>query len=161
MPCHVTKSFPWRLQQEMIGLCAVLGSSDPAAAAAVGGPDPVKYFGRAFEHYSKVPGRSARMLATRAMTWAAGYHIATGRHLAANQCLMRAHYDEENARAALLLEEASYCLLRAAPPARRKYAFGLVLAGLRYQSARVRRLAAHCYLQVGDGLQFEWLRTGY
>jgi hypothetical protein len=128
----------------MIGLCAILGPD--------GASDPVKYFGRAFDHYGRAPGRGARMLATRAMLACAMYQTAAGRwaggpvfggrslrgrrladaatvrwapswpavrftaslcappprHAAAVGSLMRAHYDEENARAALLLEQAAY-----------------------------------------------------
>lgn len=61
---------------------------------------------------------------------------------------MRAHFDEETARAALLLEAAAYELMRCAPPCARKAAFHLVLAGLRYHAAKQKRLAVHCYLQV-------------
>jgi hypothetical protein len=71
---------------------------------------------------------------------------------------MRAHFDEETARAALLLEAAAYCLLRCRPASVRKAAFHLVLAGLRYHSAKQRRLSIHCYKQVrhvlADGLIF-------
>lgn len=70
------------------------------------------------------------------------------RHLAANSSLMRAHFEEETARAALLLEAAAYELMRCAPPCARKAAFHLVLAGLRYHSARQKRLAVHCYMQA-------------
>jgi hypothetical protein len=70
------------------------------------------------------------------------------RHLTANNSLMRAHFDEETARAALLLEAAAYELMRCSPPCARKAAFHLVLAGLRYHAAKQKRLAVHCYLQV-------------
>ncbi|WIA33724.1 hypothetical protein OEZ86_006842 [Tetradesmus obliquus] len=126
--------------EEMIGLCSIL-TSDPSA-------DPLKYFNRAYEHYSKVRGRQGRMLATRAMLYAAAYQAATGRHHAASMSLMRAHFDEEAARAALLLEAAAYCLLRCRPASVRKAAFHLVLAGLRYHSAKQKRLSIHCYKQV-------------
>lgn len=55
----------------MIGICSVV-TSNPNA-------DPIKYFNRAFEHYSKVRGRQARMLATRVMLITAAYQAATGR----------------------------------------------------------------------------------
>jgi hypothetical protein len=61
---------------------------------------------------------------------------------------MRAHFDEESARAALLLEAAAYCLLRCRPASVRKAAFNLVLAGLRYHSAKQKLLSIHCYKQV-------------
>ncbi|KAI8476140.1 MAG: ER-golgi trafficking TRAPP I complex 85 kDa subunit-domain-containing protein [Monoraphidium minutum] len=122
--------------EEMIGLCAILGTSEAA--------DPSKYLARAFEHYGRAPGRGGRMLATRAMAAAAAYQTATGRHASAVQSLMRAHFEEENARAALLLEQAAYAQARP----RARFGFQLVLAGLRYHSARQKRLAAHCYRQV-------------
>jgi len=57
--------------QEMIGICAIL-----AADTSV---DPVKYFNRAFEHYSKAPGQYSRMLATRVMMDAAASLAASSR----------------------------------------------------------------------------------
>eukprot|EP00878_Enallax_costatus_P009894 GHUV01010331.1.p1 GENE.GHUV01010331.1~~GHUV01010331.1.p1 ORF type:complete len:454 (+),score=106.14 GHUV01010331.1:1028-2389(+) len=58
--------------EEMIGICSIL-LGDPNA-------DPIKYFNRAFEHYSKVRGWQARMLATRVMLITAAYQAATGRY---------------------------------------------------------------------------------
>lgn len=55
----------------MIGLIAIL--------SADGQSDPVKYLTRAFDHYSRVPGRFGRMLATRAMLACAMYQSAAGR----------------------------------------------------------------------------------
>jgi hypothetical protein len=65
--------------------------------------------------------------------------------------LMAAHFEEEPSRAALLLEGAAWCQLRGVPPQARRAAFQLVLAGLRYNNAKQRRLAIHCYLQVWVG----------
>jgi hypothetical protein len=55
----------------MIGVCSIL-TQDPSV-------DPIKYFNRAFEHYSKLRGRQGRMLATRVMMTAAAYQAALGR----------------------------------------------------------------------------------
>lgn len=52
---------------------------------------------------------------------------------------------EENVRAALLLEQSALCLLYASPPSRRRFAFQMVLAGLRYHAAGQKRLATHAY----------------
>lgn len=52
---------------------------------------------------------------------------------------------EEGLRAALLLEQAALCLLRVAPPALRKFAFHMVLAGLRYSSCGQSALGARAY----------------
>lgn len=43
--------------------------------------------------------------------------------------LLRAHFDEEDCRAGVLLEQAAQALLHVRPPALRKYAFNMVLAG--------------------------------
>jgi hypothetical protein len=42
--------------------------------------DPLKYFSRAYESYTKCPGKVNRMLATRAMMLAAAYLTNAGRH---------------------------------------------------------------------------------
>ena len=52
---------------------------------------------------------------------------------------------EEDARAAVLLEQAAICLLHQQPPSRRRFAFHLVLAGLRYNSCNLRNLGRHAY----------------
>jgi hypothetical protein len=64
----------------MIGICSIL-----AADASV---DPVKYFNRAFEHYSKARGQSNRMFATRVMMDAAAFQAATGRYAAGRGATM-------------------------------------------------------------------------
>ncbi len=52
---------------------------------------------------------------------------------------------EENLRAALLLEQAALCLLRVSPPSVRKYAFHMVLAGLRYNACDQKALGMRAY----------------
>lgn len=52
---------------------------------------------------------------------------------------------EDNLRAALLLEQAAFCLLAIQPPHARKFAFHMVLSGLRYSSCRQTPLAVRAY----------------
>lgn len=52
---------------------------------------------------------------------------------------------EENLRAGLLLEQAAHCLLSLSPPHTRKFAFHLVLAGLRYDMCAQKGLAQRAY----------------
>ena len=52
---------------------------------------------------------------------------------------------EENGRAALLLEQSAYALLYLPLPSQRKFAFQMVLAGLRYHSCGQKRLATQAY----------------
>jgi trafficking protein particle complex subunit 8 len=52
---------------------------------------------------------------------------------------------EENLRAGLLLEQAAHCLLSQSPPHVRKFAFHLVLAGLRYDMCAQKGLAQRAY----------------
>ena len=52
---------------------------------------------------------------------------------------------EENLCAAVLLEQAALCLLRLRHPSVRKYAFLLLLSGLRYNASSQRGLGARVY----------------
>lgn len=52
---------------------------------------------------------------------------------------------EDNLRAGLLLEQAAHCLLCLTPPHTRKFAFHLVLAGLRYDMCGQKGLAQRAY----------------
>jgi trafficking protein particle complex subunit 8 len=54
-------------------------------------------------------------------------------------------FQEENLRAALLLEQAALCLLRITPPHVRKFAFHMVLAGLRYNACNQQQLGIRAY----------------
>ncbi len=60
-------------------------------------------------------------------------------------CIAWGVRQEEGLRAALMLEQAALCLLRASPPALRKFAFHMVLAGLRYASSGQAALGARAY----------------
>ena len=67
--------------------------------------------------------------------------------LAANHSIDAAppRHQEENLRAALVLEQAAHCLLRTAPPHVRKYAFHMVLSGLRYNACGQQQLGIRAY----------------
>ncbi|KAG2489318.1 hypothetical protein HYH03_012150 [Edaphochlamys debaryana] len=163
--------------EEMIGLCSVLGEPADPIAAVLLASDPMKYFMRAYENYSKPPAaavaaaaaaqqqpnggplppmsaatlaasRVGRMLATRVIMLCAAVQSAAGRHRAASEALMRAQSEEENARAGLLLEQSAYAMLYARPPLVRKFAFQMVLAGIRYICCGQKRIAIHAYRQV-------------
>ncbi|KXZ49490.1 hypothetical protein GPECTOR_21g716 [Gonium pectorale] len=89
-----------------------------------------------------------RMLATRVVLLGAAVQSAAGRHRATSDALMRAQSEEENARAGLLLEQSAYAMLFARPPLVRKFAFQMVLAGIRYICCGQKRIAIHAYRQV-------------
>jgi hypothetical protein len=55
----------------MIGICSII-APEPGA-------DPLKYLGRAIEHYPRSSGRIGRMLATRVAMVAAAFQAASGR----------------------------------------------------------------------------------
>ena len=57
--------------------------------------DIAKYFGRAYDNYSKIPGKHHRMLATRSMLWCAVLQRATGQFFGASQSLLKAHFEVE------------------------------------------------------------------
>ena len=71
------------------------------------------------------------------------WHVPLLLHLDVTGC--HATPQEESARAAVLLEQSAYCLLFTSPPSVRKFAFHMVLAALRYNSAGFKRLGLHAY----------------
>ena len=56
--------------------------------------------------------------------------------------------EDSDLRSALLLEQASYCFLKASPQMLRKYAFHIVLAGHRFSKAGQRKHSLRCYKQA-------------
>ena len=54
--------------------------------------------------------------------------------------------ESDNVRSGLLLEQAAMQLLQIHPPALRKYAFTIVLAGLKYLNHSQRTLGIRCYM---------------
>lgn len=57
--------------------------------------------------------------------------------------------EDSDLRSALLLEQASYCFLKATRPRMmRKYAFHIVLAGHRFSKAGQRKHSLRCYKQA-------------
>jgi len=126
--------------QEMLALCIVmLGESSTREAEDC--------LLQAYQAYSQ-SGPGYGRFATRSMLHLAELHKGFGRYREAKSALMRAHYEESHVRAALLLEQTAACLLRCDPPLERKFAFHLVLAGLRYHQCDQRLLAERAYRQV-------------
>eukprot|EP00873_Tetraselmis_striata_P038913 jgi/Tetstr1/459177/TSEL_004623.t1 len=125
--------------QEMLALCLVLGdgSSREAEDCLV----------QAFQAYSQA-GPEYTRYATRALLLLSEIHKSRGRFREAKSVLMKAHFEEVHTRAALLLEQTASCLLQATPPLERKFAFHMILAGLRFHQSDQRLLAERCYRQV-------------
>ena len=65
--------------------------------------------------------------------------------IATSRLLCCGPVQEENLRAALVLEQAAQCLLHTSPPHVRKYAFHMVLSGLRYNSCGQQQLGMRAY----------------
>lgn len=122
------------------------------AAAALSGSagDAVAHFKEALYRYHQLHQREPRArdgtrCATRTAMLLAAYMREVGLPADANWVCMKAHYAEDNLRAGLLLEQASHCLLALAPPNTRKFAFQMVLAGLRYNMCGQKELALRAY----------------
>lgn len=117
--------------------------------------DAVAYFKESYYRYSQVASQLSEpnsklviRYATRSAIIGAGFLSSISRYTDASWILMKSHFQEEDLRAALLLEEAANLLLLATPPRLRKYAFHLVLAGLRYSKAGALTLASYSYRDV-------------
>ena len=139
--------------QEAMAVATVLYDGPPSEVVAT--------FKEAFYRYDQVAqqGQSrATWYATRAAILMASYLSALGRFSDASWIVMKAHFAEEDLRAALLMERAALLLLRASPPRVRKFAFHLVLAGLRYSKGGAWVLAARSYslaIEVYKGRRWE------
>ena len=75
----------------------------------------------------------------------AGTCCRAGLSVPAPHCAPHTPCQEDDLRAGLLLEQAAHCLLALQPPHVRKFAFHLVLAGLRYDMCGQRSLAHRAY----------------
>ncbi|KAL4458148.1 hypothetical protein ABPG75_013013 [Micractinium tetrahymenae] len=131
--------------QEALGAATVLSGAPPSEASAG--------YKEAVYRYSQLSQANPRnregvRYATRAVLLFSDYLRAQRLHGEANQAYMKGHFQEDSLRAGLLLEQAAHCLLALAPPHTRKFAFHLVLAGLRYDMAEQKGLAQRCYRQV-------------
>ncbi|EFN58685.1 hypothetical protein CHLNCDRAFT_140292 [Chlorella variabilis] len=131
--------------QEALGAAAVLAGAPPSDAMAS--------YKEALHRYAQLSqanprNREGARYATRSVLLLAAYLQALGQYGEATAALMKAHFQEENLRAGLLLEQAAYCLLSHQPPHTRKFAFHLVLAGLRFDMCEQKQLSTRAYTQV-------------
>eukprot|EP00887_Chlorella_sp_A99_P001561 scaffold8.g1561.t1 len=131
--------------QEALGAAAVLAGAPPADAAA--------HWKEALYRYQQLAARDPRAryatrYATRVAVVLAGFMRGGALATDANWVYMKAHYAEGDLRAGLLLEQAALCLLAPAAPHVRKFAFQMVLAGLRYNMCGQKGLALRAYKQV-------------
>lgn len=136
--------------QEAIGVAMALSGAPAVEAAA-----PIK---DAFFRYSQLSvagsgtaptaslrAREALRSATRAALFAMHVLRLGGAANEASYVAMKSHFQEDNVRAGLLLEQAAHYLLACHPPQTRKFAFHLVLAALRYKLCDQAILARYTY----------------
>eukprot|EP00191_Tetraselmis_sp_GSL018_P010607 CAMPEP_0177617484 /NCGR_PEP_ID=MMETSP0419_2-20121207/24909_1 /TAXON_ID=582737 /ORGANISM="Tetraselmis sp., Strain GSL018" /LENGTH=1191 /DNA_ID=CAMNT_0019116003 /DNA_START=216 /DNA_END=3787 /DNA_ORIENTATION=+ len=126
--------------QEMLALCNFM-------LGEIGGREVEDCLMQAYQAYGQCGPQFSRF-ATRAMLHLSDVHQWAGRYREAKSALMKAHFEESHTRAALLLEQSAVCLLKCEPPLERKFAFHLVLAGLRFHQCDQRLLAERAYRQV-------------
>eukprot|EP00890_Picochlorum_soloecismus_P000085 jgi/Picsp_1/1077/NSC_04560-R1_trafficking protein particle complex subunit 8-like len=133
--------------QECLGAAHVLSSYSNAEALG--------YFREAFYKYSHLADIKegwkkslSVMYSTRAALTIARLLSSLGKFKEASLIVMKAHFQEDNLRAAFLLEYAAVLLKSNDPPKFRKHGFYLVLAALRYGQARKYKLAAHSHQYV-------------
>ncbi|KAL3147776.1 hypothetical protein ABBQ32_002510 [Trebouxia sp. C0010 RCD-2024] len=114
--------------------------------------DVTTLFREAFFRYNSVnplQPKACVRFATRSMMLLADYCRQHGLHAEAHSALTRAQAQEsDSVRAGLLGEQAALALLQTSPPSLRKFAFTMVLAGLKYLSFHQRPLTIRCYLQA-------------
>eukprot|EP00210_Caulerpa_lentillifera_P002401 g2302.t1 len=127
--------------QFMLALCysMIVGFSDPALC-----------FSKAYDYYLRVPGKTCRMLATRAAMLHSAHYLSIGEVESAAQVLLKGYDSEEILRGALLLEQSAILFLRTQPPCLRKFAFKMALAGVWYYNSMFRKLSLRCYSLILD-----------
>eukprot|EP00730_Choanoeca_flexa_P000621 TRINITY_DN10272_c0_g2_i2.p1 TRINITY_DN10272_c0_g2~~TRINITY_DN10272_c0_g2_i2.p1 ORF type:complete len:824 (+),score=169.13 TRINITY_DN10272_c0_g2_i2:1-2472(+) len=93
---------------------------------------------------------SASIYAVRATVFATEMLAAKGRYKEAGDAFQRMADQESDLRTAILCEQTAECYLRQQPPAKRKAAFQLILAGYNYNRAHVpqRHHGLRCYLKA-------------
>jgi tetratricopeptide (TPR) repeat protein len=133
--------------QECLGAAHILSNYSNA--------DALGYFREAFYKYShladiKVEWKKSLsvMYSTRAALTIARLLISLGKFKEASSIVMKSHFQEDNLRAAVLLEYAAFLLKSNDPPKIRKHGFYVVLAALRYGQAGKYKLAAHSHQYV-------------
>lgn len=131
--------------QEAMAIATVLCDGSPT--------DVVSSFREAYFRYDQIaaapPGdRIGARYTMRTTMLLTMYLAGLRRYTDASYFATKAHLQEDNLRAALLLENAAHLLLRLKPPQTRKCAFHLVLAGLRYSQGGALGLASRAYSQA-------------
>lgn len=155
--------FEYAWSQETLAVATILSSGTISEAIA--------NFREAYHRYDQVaqqqlkaPGagngsvKYSSLYATRAAVMLADFLIALSRFNDASTILMKSHFQENDIRAALLLDRAAHLLLQGTKAQVRKFAFHMVLAGLRYNKAGAQELAARAYslaLEVYDKREWE------
>lgn len=117
--------------------------------------DAISYFKNAFYKYIGIcetqEGNNKKiviMFTTRVTLSMGRYLAALQRYSDAGWIVMKAHFQEENLRAALLLEYVAGLFKKAKQPKLRKFGFHMVLAALRFGQAGEVRLAELAHNQV-------------
>lgn len=155
--------FEYAWSQETLAVATILSGGTIS--------DAIANFREAYYRYDQVAQRQLKspeidkglvryssLYATRAAVSLANLLAVLSRFNDAGTILMKAHFQENDIRAALLLDRAAHLLLQGAKAQLRKFAFHMVLAGLRYNKAGAQELAARAYslaLEVYDKRQWE------
>ncbi|DBA74127.1 hypothetical protein WJX77_012500 [Trebouxia sp. C0004] len=136
--------------KHLAGVQEMLALSSFMTGGAMG--DVTALFREAFYRYNSVnplQPKACVRLATRSMLLLAEYSKQHGLYAEAHAALMKAQSQEsDSVRAGLLMEQAALFLLQIPPPGLRKFAFTMVLAGLKYFQHAQRSLGIRCYLQA-------------
>jgi len=155
--------FDYAWSQETLAVATIL-SSGTINEAIANFRESYHRYDQVAQQQLKSPGvgngsvKYASLYATRAAVMLADFLTALSRFNDAGTILMKSHFQENDIRAALLLDRAAHLLLQGTKAQLRKFAFHMVLAGLRYNKAGAQELAARAYslaLEVYDKRQWE------
>ncbi|KAL1775313.1 trafficking protein particle complex subunit 8 isoform X2 [Sigmodon hispidus] len=146
--CYHTAKKDFLNDQAMLYAAGALEMAAVSAFLQPGAPRPYSahYMDTAIQTYRDICKNM--VLAERCVLLSAEILKSQSKYSEAAALLIRLTSEDSDLRSALLLEQAAHCFINMKSPMVRKYAFHMILAGLRFSKAGQKKHALRCYCQA-------------